>query len=58
MRTFAVAGTPRSEHEFAELRRLIDEALAALPEEEHRLERLAAAPDAELPGLVQALQAG
>ena len=33
-------------------------ALAALPEEEHRLERLAATPAAELPGLVQALHAG
>ena len=57
MRTFALSGTPHDGRELMELRRLIGEALAALPEEEHRLERLAAAPDAELPGLVQALHA-
>lgn len=58
LRILALAGEPRSDEELVELRRLIEEALAALPDEEHRLQRLAAAPDAELPGLVQALQAG
>jgi hypothetical protein len=57
LRILAFAGEPRSEKELIELRRLIREALAALPDEEHRLQRLAAAPDAELPGLVQALRA-
>ncbi len=57
LRTLALTGEPRDEEELVELRRLISEALAALPDEEHRLERLAAAPAAELPGLVQALQA-
>jgi hypothetical protein len=58
LRTFALTGTPRDERELLELRRLINEALAVLPEEENRLERLAATPAAELPGLVQTLQAG
>jgi hypothetical protein len=58
MRALALEGEPRCEDELVELRRLISEALAALPEEEHRLERLAAAPAAELPALVQTLQAG
>jgi len=57
LRILALAGEPRSDEEMIELRRLVREALAALPDEEHRLQRLAAAPDAELPGLVQALQA-
>jgi hypothetical protein len=58
LRVLALRGEPRGEQELIELRRLIGEALAALPEEEHRLERLAAAPAAEIPGLVQALHAG
>lgn len=58
LRMLALKGGPRGGQELGELRRLIGEALAALPEEEHRLERLAAAPDAELPGLVRAFQAG
>ncbi len=58
LRTLALTGEPRDEEELVELRRLVSEALAALPDEEHRLERLAATPAAELPGLVQALQAG
>lgn len=57
LRALALRGRPGGEEELAELRRLVLEALAALPEEEHRLERLAAAPATELPGLVQALQA-
>lgn len=58
LRVLALRGEPGGEEELAELHRLVQEALAALPEEEHRLERLAAAPAAELPGLVQALHAG
>lgn len=58
MRVLALRGEPGGEEELAELRRLAREALAALPVQEHRLERLAAAPAAELPGLVQALHAG
>lgn len=58
LRVLALRGEPGGEQELAELHRLVQEALAALPEEEHRLERLAAAPAAELPGLVQALHAG
>jgi hypothetical protein len=58
LRTLALTGGPHGEEELAELRRLISEALAALPDEEHRLERLAATPAAELPKLVQALQDG
>jgi hypothetical protein len=57
LRAVATRGEPGLE-ELAELRRLIGEALAALPGEEQRLERLAAAPAKELPGLAQALQAG
>jgi hypothetical protein len=58
LRVLALRGEPGGEQELAELHRLVREALAALPEEEHRLERLAAVPAAELPGLVQALHAG
>jgi hypothetical protein len=58
LRVLALRGEPGGEQELAELQRLVQEALAALPEEEHRLERLAAAPAAELPGLVQALHTG
>jgi len=58
LRVLALRGEPGGEQELAELQRLVQEALAALPEEEHRLERLAATPAAELPGLVQALHAG
>lgn len=57
LRAVVTRGEPGRE-ELAELRRLIGEALAALPEEEQRLERLAAAPAKELPELAQALQAG
>ncbi len=53
----ALRGEPGGEEELAELRRLVQEALVALPVQEHRLERLAAAPAADLPGLVQALHA-
>ena len=52
------ASVSGGEDELAELHRLLREALEALPEEEHRLERLAAAPATELPGLVRALHAG
>jgi hypothetical protein len=58
LRVVALRGKPGGEEELAELHRLVQEALAALPEEEQRLERLAAAPAAELPGLIQALHAG
>jgi hypothetical protein len=58
LRVLALRGESGGEQELAELQRLVQEALAALPEEEHRLERLAAAPAAELPGLVQALHTG
>ena len=58
LRVLALRGEPGGEEELAELHRLVQEALAALPVQEHRLERLAAAPAAELPGLVQALHAG
>lgn len=57
LRSLALAGVPHQDQEMAELRRLVKEALAALPEEEHRLERLAAASAADLPALAQALQA-
>jgi hypothetical protein len=50
-------GELRDEAELVDLRRLIREALAVLPDEESRLERLAAAPAAELPRLAQALHA-
>jgi hypothetical protein len=58
LRVLALRDEPGGEQELAELRRLVQEALVALPEEERRLARLAAAPAAELPGLVQALHAG
>jgi ribosomal protein L37AE/L43A len=58
LRVLALRGEPGGEQELAELRRLVQEALAVWPQEEQRLERLAAAPAAELPGLVQALHAG
>jgi hypothetical protein len=58
LRVLALRGESGGEDELAELHRLVQEALAALPVEEHRLERLAAAPAAELPGLVQALRTG
>ncbi|GEM_PF-1688677 len=57
LRVVALRGEPGGEQELAELRRLVQEALAVWPQEEQRLERLAAAPAAELPGLVQALHA-
>ncbi len=58
LRVLALRGEPGGEQELAELRRLVREALDVWPQEEQRLERLAAAPAAELPGLVQALHAG
>ena len=58
LRALALRGEPRGERDLLELRRLVGEALAVLPEEEHRLERLAASPAAELPGLARALHAG
>ena len=58
MRALALRGEPGGEEELAELRRLVQEALIALPVQEHRLERLVATPAAELPRLVQALHAG
>lgn len=58
LRSVALSGKTGDERELSELRRLIGEALAALPEEEQRLQRLAAAPADELPGLAQALQVG
>jgi hypothetical protein len=58
LRVLALRGEPGGEDELAELQRLVQEALAALPVQEHRLERLAAAPAAEIPGLVQALHTG
>lgn len=58
LRMLALAGGPHTEAESAELRRLIDEALDALPDEQNRLKRLATAPAAELPTVVRALQAG
>ena len=57
LRTLASRGEPREEEELVELRLLIREALAVLPDEESRLERLAAAPAAELSRLAQALHA-
>lgn len=57
LRALALAGAPHQDPELAELRRLVKEALVALPEEEHRLERLAAASAADLPALAQALRA-
>ena len=58
LRLLALRETAGSEQELDELRRLVNEALAALPDEERRLERLASTPAAELPALVHALQAG
>lgn len=58
LRVLALRGEAGGEEEFAELHRLVREALTALPEEEQRLQRLAVAPPAELPSLVQALHAG
>jgi len=58
LRVLALRGEPGGEKELAELHRLVQEAFVALPVQEHRLKRLAAAPAAELPGLVQALHAG
>ena len=58
LRVLALRGESGSEEGLAELRRLVREALVALPVQEHRLERLAAAPAAELPGLVRTLHAG
>jgi len=58
LRAVALRGEAGGERELSELRRLVGEALASLPEEEQRLQRLAAAPPAELPGLAQALRAG
>jgi hypothetical protein len=57
LRVLASHGELRDEAELVDLRRLIREALAVLPDEESRLERLAAAPAAELPRLAQALHA-
>jgi hypothetical protein len=57
LRVLTIAGEPH-EDDLVELRRLLGEALAALPNEEHRLKRLAEAPAADLPALVQTLQAG
>ena len=58
LRGLALRGEPRDQRELGELQRLVGEALAVLPEEERRLERLAAARPAELPGLAQALRSG
>src|ERR1700691_2024823 len=46
LRVLALRGEPGGEGDLAELHRLVREALVALPVQEHRLERLAAAPDA------------
>lgn len=56
LRGLALRGELRDQHELGELQRLVKEALAVLPQEERRLERLAAARAAELPGLAQALR--
>jgi hypothetical protein len=58
LRLVALRGEPGGEEETAELHRLVQEALTALPEEKHRLERLAAVPASELPALVQTLHVG
>lgn len=57
LRALALAGAPHQDQDLVELRRLVKEALAALPEEEHRLECLATASAADLPALARALQA-
>ncbi|HEX3692251.1 MAG TPA: hypothetical protein VHU13_02805 [Solirubrobacteraceae bacterium] len=58
LRVVAMGEAASDDRALSELRRLVGEALASLPEEEERLQRLAAAPAAELPDLAQALQAG
>jgi hypothetical protein len=58
LRMLTLRGELRGERELGELRRLVGEALAVWPEEEQRLERLASAAPAELPGLVHALGDG
>jgi len=58
LRMLALRSEPQGEQDLVELRRLIKEALAALPEEEHRLERLASARAADLPAVAQAMQVG
>jgi hypothetical protein len=57
LRSLAHADVSEDERQLSELRRLVGEALAALPEETRRLERLASAAAEELPGLAQALRA-
>lgn len=57
LRMVAMRGQPGGERELAELRRLVGEALESLPDEQQRLQRLAAAPATDLPRLAQALQA-
>lgn len=57
LRALAHAGGSEDERQLSELRLLVGEALAALPEETRRLERLASAATEELPGLAQALRA-
>jgi hypothetical protein len=57
LRAVAARGDSGGETELAELRRLVNEALDSLPEEQQRLRRLAAAPVADLPQLAQALRA-
>jgi hypothetical protein len=58
LRTLALADASRREPQVAELRRLIREVRALLPEEMDRLEQLEKAPDSDLPALVQGLQGG
>jgi hypothetical protein len=55
LRELALRGEPGSEEELAELQRLVQDALTALPQEQHRLERLAATSAADLPDLLHAL---
>jgi hypothetical protein len=57
LRLLAHAGDADDELQLEELRRLVAEALAALPEETRRLERLASTPVEKLPRLAQALRA-
>lgn len=57
LRALASRDELRGDEDLLELRRLVKEALDVLPEEEHRLERLATTPAAELPRLVRALRA-
>jgi hypothetical protein len=56
LRAVAARGDSGGEAELAELRRLVNEALNSLPEEQQRLRRLAATPVADLPQLAQALR--